>query len=92
MLRLRSSEDSSTTTRKEGQPTMARDHQRDTRNRGGRGHRPDRRISVRGVRREQPDLRKLAQALIALAQAQAEKDAEAEIKQRADQHPPQEAA
>lgn len=54
---------------------MARDdYKRGT----GRGHRPERRISVRGVRREQPDLRKLAQALIALAQAQAEADAEAE--------------
>lgn len=41
------------------------------------GHRPERRITVRGVRREHPDLRKLAQALIALAQAQAEADAEA---------------
>jgi len=41
-----------------------------------RGHRPERRITVRGVRREHPDLRKLAQALIALAQAQAEADAE----------------
>ena len=43
-----------------------------------RGHRPERRISVRGVRREQPDLRKLAQALIALAQAQAEAEAQAQ--------------
>ncbi len=57
---------------------MARDHQRQTRNKGARGHRPERHISVRGVRRENPDLRKLAQALIALAQAQAEKDAEAQ--------------
>jgi hypothetical protein len=53
---------------------MARDnYQKGT----GKGHRPERRISVRGVRREQPDLRKLAQALIALAQAQAEADAKA---------------
>ena len=50
---------------------------RDNYNRGARrGHRPERRITVRGVRREQPDLRRLAQALIALAQAQAETDAE----------------
>lgn len=56
---------------------MARDnYQRGT----GRGHRPERRISIRGVRREEPDLRKLAQALIALAQAQAEADAEAQTK------------
>ena len=53
---------------------MARDdYKRGT----GRGHRPERRISVRGVRREHPDLRRLAQALIALAQAQAEAEAQA---------------
>ena len=38
------------------------------------GHRP---IRVRGVRREVPDYRKLARALIELVQAQAEADAEA---------------
>jgi len=38
----------------------------------------DRRISVRGVRREQPDVRKLARAIIALALAQAEADAQAQ--------------
>lgn len=53
---------------------MARDNYQRGR---GRGHRPERRISVRGVRRNPPDLRKLAQALIALAQAQAEADAQA---------------
>ena len=40
--------------------------------------RPERRITVRGVRRKQPDLRKLARALIDLAAAQAEADAQAE--------------
>lgn len=39
--------------------------------------RPERRISVRGVRRDPPDLKKLSQALIALAIAQAEKNAQA---------------
>jgi hypothetical protein len=34
-------------------------------------------IRVRGVRRSEPDIRKLGRALIALAQAQAEADAEA---------------
>ena len=34
-------------------------------------------IRVRGVRRNEPDVRKLGRALIALAQAQAEADAEA---------------
>ncbi len=55
---------------------MARDnYKRET----GRGHRPERRISVRGVRRQEPDLRKLAQTLIALAQAQAEAEAQAQV-------------
>lgn len=66
---------------------MTRDnYQRGTK----KGHRPERRISVRGVRREHPDLRKLAQALIALAQAQAEAEAEAQhrSKQSADGQPP----
>lgn len=59
---------------------MARDNYKG----GGRGPRPERRISVRGVRRAEPDLRKLAQALIALAQAQAEADA---LAQHQDQTP-----
>lgn len=37
-----------------------------------------RRVSIRTVRRDPPDLRKLGQALIALAVARAEADAEAE--------------
>ncbi len=41
--------------------------------RGGR----QRRILVRGVRRETPDVRKLSRALIELAMAQAEADAQA---------------
>jgi hypothetical protein len=40
----------------------------------------NRRIRVRGIRRHPPDLRKLGQAIIALAQAQAEKEAEIEHK------------
>lgn len=44
-------------------------------NRKGGGGR-ERRISVRGIRRSEPDLRKLSQAVIALALAQAEADAE----------------
>ncbi len=36
----------------------------------------DRRIRVRGIRRNEPDLRKLARALVDLAQAQAEAEAE----------------
>ena len=37
-----------------------------------------RRVSIRSVRRDPPDLRKLGRALIALAVAQAEAEAEAE--------------
>lgn len=40
-------------------------------------HHGERRIRVQGVRREKPDLRRLARALIDLAQAQAEADAQA---------------
>ena len=39
-------------------------------------HRGERRIRVRQIRRDPPDLRKVAKALISLAQAQAELDAE----------------
>ena len=39
------------------------------------GRRPERRLSVRSVRRDPPDLRKLSRVLIALAQADAEKQA-----------------
>lgn len=40
-------------------------------------HHP-RRITVRGVRRASPDLHKLSRVLISLAEAQAEKDAQAQ--------------
>lgn len=38
----------------------------------------DRRISIRSVRKNPPDLHKLGRALIALAQAQAEAEAQAQ--------------
>lgn len=45
--------------------------------RGSRGTpKPDRQIMVRGVRREQPDLRKLSRAVIAMALRDAEAEAE----------------
>lgn len=43
----------------------------------------ERHIRVRGVRRKEVDIRKLGQALIALAQAQSEKDAEIDHRRRA---------
>jgi hypothetical protein len=46
-------------------------------------HHGERRIRVRGVRREPPDLRRLARALIELAQMEAEANAEAEHRKRA---------
>lgn len=45
-------------------------------------HNGERRIRVRGERRSPTDLRRLARALIDLAQAQAEADAEAEHQTR----------
>jgi hypothetical protein len=47
-----------------------------------------RNIRVRGVRRERPDTRKLARALIGLAMAQAEADARAQA-DRTENEPPQ---
>ena len=46
-------------------------------------HHGERRIRVRGIRREHPDLPKLARALLDLAQAQNEAEAEAQHKQSA---------
>jgi hypothetical protein len=45
------------------------------RKRRGTG-RSERRISVRGVRRDPPDAKKISQALVALAIARAEQDAQ----------------
>jgi len=45
-------------------------------------HHGDRRVRVRGVRKDRPELRKFARALIDLAQAQAEAEAEAQHKQQ----------
>jgi hypothetical protein len=47
---------------------------------GRRGSGRQRNISVRAVRRDPPDLRKLSRALIQLAVAQVEADARAEAK------------
>lgn len=44
---------------------------------GRRGRRREREISVRAVRRRDPDLRRMGRALIALALAEAEADAAA---------------
>jgi hypothetical protein len=45
-------------------------------------HHGERRIRVRAIRNSPPDLRRLARALIELAQAQAEAEAEAAAKQQ----------
>jgi hypothetical protein len=51
--------------------------------RGHRGHQ-ERQISVRAVRRDPPDLRKLSRAIIAIAIAEAQAEAEAEAQAQAD--------
>ena len=56
---------------------MSRTH-KDQRRRG-HSPKPERRISVRGVRRDPPDYRKLARALIAIALAEAEAQAAADL-------------
>jgi hypothetical protein len=64
-------------------------------NRNRRGGGRQRNISVRAVRRDPPDLRKLSRALIQLAMAQAAAEAEAEQDQDRDQQsivPPHEDA
>ena len=43
--------------------------------------RPERRISVRGVRRDPPDAKKISQVLVAIVIARAEKEAQAEHEQ-----------
>ena len=53
-----------------------------------RKQQPERRIQVRSVRRDPPDLRQLGRALIALAQAQAEADAQQEHQKAAEQKTP----
>ena len=45
----------------------------------------DRRISVRAIRRDPPDIKKLSRALIALAMAQAQAEADAEKEHQAKQ-------
>jgi hypothetical protein len=49
--------------------------------------RVERQLRVRGVRRNPPDLRKLSKALIELAQAEAERQAQAEQTAREAQDP-----
>jgi len=51
-------------------------------------HDGERRIRVRAIRRDKPDLRKLARALIELAQAQAEAEAQKEHEQQSEEESP----
>lgn len=50
----------------------------------------ERRLSIRAVRRNEPDMRKLGRALIELAMAQAEAEAEAENGRTSDSTTPSE--
>jgi hypothetical protein len=54
--------------------------------------RPERRVIIRGVRRNPVDVQKLSRALIALMQARAEAAAQAEQSARDQASPPQERA
>ena len=49
---------------------------------------PGRRITIRSVRRDPPDVRKLSRALIALAYAQAKAEFDAEAEHKAARHHP----
>jgi hypothetical protein len=53
-------------------------------NRRTKGGSSGRRISVRAVRRDAPDVKKLSQAVIALAIAQAEKEAQEQTERKTD--------
>jgi hypothetical protein len=48
------------------------------RNTNSKNQREERRFTVRGIRRDPPDIGKLGKALIGLAMAQAEREAQAE--------------
>lgn len=58
------------------QPGGGKDRRTGGRARRNRGR--DRRLSVRAVRRDPPDLRKLSRAIVAIALAQAEAEAQAQ--------------
>jgi len=50
-------------------------------------HHGERRIKIRGIRREQPDLRRIARAVQELAEMRAEAQAEAEHRRGIDSRP-----
>lgn len=54
-----------------------------TKRRNKKSRKPERHFTVRGVHREPPDIKKLSKALIALALAEAEREAQAEQAARA---------
>ncbi|MET3810222.1 hypothetical protein ABIB14_001323 [Arthrobacter sp. UYEF3] len=60
---------------------MSTSNKRPSRSRQGRPRR-DGRIIVRGVERDRPDLRKLSRAVIAMAQADAEREAQIQHEQK----------
>jgi hypothetical protein len=53
-----------------------------TKRRNKNSHKREHRFRVRGVRRDPPDIKKLSKALIALAMAEAEREAQAEQSER----------
>lgn len=60
---------------------MSTSNKRPSRSRQARPRR-DGRIIVRGVERDRPDLRKLSRAVIAMAQAEAEREAQIQHEQK----------
>ncbi|QSZ50082.1 hypothetical protein AYX22_17815 [Arthrobacter sp. D5-1] len=60
---------------------MSTSNKRPNRSRQARPRR-DGRIVIRGVERDRPDLRKLSRAVIAMAQAEAEREAQIQYEQK----------
>ena len=69
-----------------GKNAPLRSARRDSRRPKGRGQ--ERRITVRSVHRDEPDLRKLARAVIQLAVAQVEAEAQAQAQAQAAKRSP----
>ena len=57
------------------------------RHKKGGSHSEERRLTVRGIRRDPPDIKKLSRALIGLAMAEAERQAQAEQATRISEPP-----
>lgn len=70
---------------------MSTSNKRPSRSRHVRPRRDDR-IVIRGVERDRPDLRKLSRAVIAMAQAEAEREAQIQHEQKSVQRAAEDAS